>query len=134
MQMTGFRMVSACASGTSTSSEYKTGMDSEENKWYHYNEFVFCRPWPCHTNIRISIVIHNCADVNIELFIKYIRAIKQALWSYRLDTASYLGYSYSRCVFMKCSDIITNFVTITCVTLQFSKRKHTINNLTAMML
>jgi hypothetical protein len=40
----GFRMVGSCASATNSSGEIKPGMDSEENKWNHYNEFVFARP------------------------------------------------------------------------------------------
>ena len=39
----GFRFVGCCGSGTNSSGEVKPGMDSEENKWNHYNEFVFCR-------------------------------------------------------------------------------------------
>lgn len=45
LQDAGFRMVCGCGSGTNSSGEIKPGMDSEENKWNHYNEFVFCRPW-----------------------------------------------------------------------------------------
>lgn len=44
LQDSGFRMVGACGSGTNSSGEAKPGMDSEENRWSHYNEFVFCRP------------------------------------------------------------------------------------------
>ena len=40
----GFRMVGSCASATNSAGEIKPGMDSEENKWNHYNEFVFSRP------------------------------------------------------------------------------------------
>jgi len=40
----GFRMVGSCASATNSSGEIKPGMDSEENKWNHYNEFIFSRP------------------------------------------------------------------------------------------
>lgn len=39
----GFTMVGSCASATNSSGEIKPGMDSEENKWNHYNEFVFVR-------------------------------------------------------------------------------------------
>ncbi|XP_074651023.1 BTB/POZ domain-containing protein KCTD12-like [Tubulanus polymorphus] len=39
----GFRMCGACGSGTNASGELKPGMDSEENRWQHYNEFVFQR-------------------------------------------------------------------------------------------
>lgn len=45
LQDAGFRMVGACGSGTNSSAgETKPGMDSEENRWNHYNEFAFCRP------------------------------------------------------------------------------------------
>lgn len=44
LQEAGFRMVGSCGSGTNSAGEVKPGMDSEENKWNHYNEFVFCRP------------------------------------------------------------------------------------------
>lgn len=47
LQEAGFRCVCACASGTScggAGAELKPGMDSEENRWSHYNEFVFVRP------------------------------------------------------------------------------------------
>lgn len=44
LQESGFRMVGACGSGTNSAGEIKPGMDSEETKWNHYNEFVFCRP------------------------------------------------------------------------------------------
>lgn len=44
LQDAGFRMVGACGSGTNSSGEAKPGMDSEENRWSHYNEFAFCRP------------------------------------------------------------------------------------------
>jgi hypothetical protein len=40
---TGFKLVGACASGTNGAGELKPGQDSEENKWQHYNEFVFMR-------------------------------------------------------------------------------------------
>jgi len=44
LQDAGFRMVGACGSGTNSSGgEAKPGSDSEENRWNHYNEFVFCR-------------------------------------------------------------------------------------------
>ncbi|XP_026481426.1 BTB/POZ domain-containing protein KCTD16-like [Ctenocephalides felis] len=40
----GFRMVGSCGSGTAGSAaELKPGMDAEENRWNHYNEFVFIR-------------------------------------------------------------------------------------------
>ncbi|OQV18227.1 BTB/POZ domain-containing protein KCTD12 [Hypsibius exemplaris] len=42
--MAGFRMVCGCASGTNSSYETpKPGSDNEENKWQHYNEYVFNR-------------------------------------------------------------------------------------------
>jgi len=44
LQEAGFRMVGSAGSGTNSAGEAKPGMDSEENKWNHYNEFVFCRP------------------------------------------------------------------------------------------
>lgn len=44
LQEAGFRMAGACGSGTNSAGETKPGMDSEENRWNHYNEFVFCRP------------------------------------------------------------------------------------------
>lgn len=40
----GFKMCGACGSGTNSAGEIKPGMDSEENKWNHFNEFVFSRP------------------------------------------------------------------------------------------
>ncbi|GAB6027271.1 hypothetical protein CHUAL_001556 [Chamberlinius hualienensis] len=45
LQEAGFKCLAACASGTSCGggSELKPGMDSEENRWNHYNEFVFVR-------------------------------------------------------------------------------------------
>lgn len=39
----GFRMVGACGSGTNSAGDVKPGMDTEESKWNHYNEFAFCR-------------------------------------------------------------------------------------------
>ncbi|CAG2109456.1 unnamed protein product, partial [Medioppia subpectinata] len=46
LQEAGFRCVGTCGSGTScgTGEPLKPGIDSEENRWNHYNEFVFCRP------------------------------------------------------------------------------------------
>lgn len=47
LQEAGFRCVGSCGSGTSCGSgndPMKPGIDSEEYKWNHYNEFVFCRP------------------------------------------------------------------------------------------
>lgn len=40
----GFRMVGSCGAGTNSAGDVKPGMDSEECKWLHYNEFAFCRP------------------------------------------------------------------------------------------
>ncbi|KAB0802218.1 hypothetical protein PPYR_04927 [Photinus pyralis] len=40
----GFKMVGSCGSGTAGSaSELKPGVDAEESRWNHYNEFVFVR-------------------------------------------------------------------------------------------
>lgn len=39
----GFIMVGSCGSGTNNAGEIKPGMDTEESKWQHYNEFVFER-------------------------------------------------------------------------------------------
>lgn len=47
LQDSRFRCVCACGSGTSCGGggePLKPGMDSEENRWNHYNEFVFVRP------------------------------------------------------------------------------------------
>ncbi|KAG0432530.1 hypothetical protein HPB47_020760 [Ixodes persulcatus] len=47
LQESRFRCVCACGSGTScggSGEPLKPGMDSEENRWNHYNEFVFVRP------------------------------------------------------------------------------------------
>lgn len=47
LQEAGFRLVSSCGSGTSSgqaSEPMKPGTDSEESRWNHYNEFIFCRP------------------------------------------------------------------------------------------
>lgn len=45
LQEAGFRCMAACGSGTSGNGNepLKPGMDSEENRWNHYNEFVFVR-------------------------------------------------------------------------------------------
>lgn len=44
LQEQGFKMVGSCGSGTAGSAaELKPGVDSEENRWNHYNEFVFIR-------------------------------------------------------------------------------------------
>ena len=44
LNVAGFRFVGCCGSGTNSSGEIKPGMDSEESKWNHYNEFIFWRP------------------------------------------------------------------------------------------
>lgn len=43
LQEEGFRLIGCCGSGTNNSGEVKPGMDTEEAKWQHYNEFVFER-------------------------------------------------------------------------------------------
>ena len=43
LQGAGFRMVGCSSSGTSGCGDLKPGMDSEESRWNHYNEFVFAR-------------------------------------------------------------------------------------------
>lgn len=44
LQEAGFNCVASCGSGTaSAGTDIKPGMDSEENRWNHYNEFVFIR-------------------------------------------------------------------------------------------
>lgn len=47
LQEASFRCVAAAGSGTAcggSGEPLKPGMDSEENRWNHYNEFVFVRP------------------------------------------------------------------------------------------
>lgn len=39
----GFNVVGCCGTGTNSAGEIKPGMDSEEAKWQHYNEFVWER-------------------------------------------------------------------------------------------
>lgn len=40
----GFKLTGSCGSGTAGSAaELKPGVDAEENRWNHYNEFVFVR-------------------------------------------------------------------------------------------
>lgn len=40
----GFKLSGSCGSGTAGSTaDLKPGVDSEENRWNHYNEFVFVR-------------------------------------------------------------------------------------------
>ncbi|XP_015120870.1 BTB/POZ domain-containing protein KCTD16 [Diachasma alloeum] len=45
LQEQGFKLVASCGSGTAGGSaeQLKPGVDSEENRWNHYNEFVFVR-------------------------------------------------------------------------------------------
>lgn len=44
LQDQGFKMTASCGSGTAGSAEQlKPGVDTEENRWNHYNEFVFVR-------------------------------------------------------------------------------------------
>ncbi|XP_053684853.1 BTB/POZ domain-containing protein KCTD12 [Sabethes cyaneus] len=45
LQDNGFRCVGSCGSGTagSVTENLKPGVDAEENRWNHYNEFVFLR-------------------------------------------------------------------------------------------
>lgn len=44
LQEQGFRLTGSCGSGTSgAATELKPGVDVEENRWNHYNEFVFIR-------------------------------------------------------------------------------------------
>ncbi|XP_046434435.1 BTB/POZ domain-containing protein KCTD12 [Neodiprion virginianus] len=45
LQEQGFRLAGSCGSGTAGGSteQLKPGVDAEENRWNHYNEFVFVR-------------------------------------------------------------------------------------------
>ena len=45
LQEQGFKLTASCGSGTAGGSteQLKPGVDSEENRWNHYNEFVFER-------------------------------------------------------------------------------------------
>ncbi|XP_076637064.1 BTB/POZ domain-containing protein Ktl [Colletes latitarsis] len=45
LQEQGFKLAGSCGSGTAgtNSEQLKPGMDTEENRWNHYNEFVFVR-------------------------------------------------------------------------------------------
>ncbi|XP_012265855.1 BTB/POZ domain-containing protein KCTD16 [Athalia rosae] len=45
LQEQGFKLAGSCGSGTAGGSaeQLKPGVDSEENRWNHYNEFVFVR-------------------------------------------------------------------------------------------
>ncbi|CAH1776423.1 unnamed protein product [Owenia fusiformis] len=39
----GYELKGCCGTGTNGAGELKPGMDSEENRWQHYNEFIFYR-------------------------------------------------------------------------------------------
>ena len=43
LQEEGFTLVASCGSGTNSAGEVKPGLDTEEAKWQHYNEFIFER-------------------------------------------------------------------------------------------
>lgn len=45
LQENGFKLCGSCGSGTAggTTADLKPGVDAEENRWNHYNEFVFVR-------------------------------------------------------------------------------------------
>ncbi|GFN94258.1 BTB/POZ domain-containing protein kctd12 [Plakobranchus ocellatus] len=43
LQEEGFSLVASCGSGTNSAGEVKPGLDTEEAKWQHYNEFIFER-------------------------------------------------------------------------------------------
>jgi len=46
LQEQGFKLAGSCGSGTAggaAAEQLKPGVDSEENRWNHYNEFVFVR-------------------------------------------------------------------------------------------
>ncbi|GLG96223.1 BTB/POZ domain-containing protein KCTD16 [Gryllus bimaculatus] len=45
LQEQGFKLAGSCGSGTAggATADLKPGVDSEENRWNHYNEFVFVR-------------------------------------------------------------------------------------------
>ncbi|KAL0276295.1 UNVERIFIED_CONTAM: hypothetical protein PYX00_003894 [Menopon gallinae] len=45
LQEQGFKLCGSCGSGTAggTTGDLKPGVDAEENRWNHYNEFVFVR-------------------------------------------------------------------------------------------
>lgn len=43
LQEEGFTLVGSCGSGTNSAGEVKPGLDTEESKWQHYNEFIFER-------------------------------------------------------------------------------------------
>ncbi|XP_015599787.1 BTB/POZ domain-containing protein KCTD16 [Cephus cinctus] len=45
LQEQGFKLAGSCGSGTAggNAEQLKPGVDSEENRWNHYNEFVFVR-------------------------------------------------------------------------------------------
>ncbi|XP_011505587.1 PREDICTED: BTB/POZ domain-containing protein KCTD12 [Ceratosolen solmsi marchali] len=45
LQEQGFKLLAGCGSGTAggSNAELKPGVDFEENRWNHYNEFIFAR-------------------------------------------------------------------------------------------
>ncbi|CAG5121624.1 unnamed protein product [Candidula unifasciata] len=43
LQEEGFSLVGSCGSGTNNAGDIKAGLDTEEAKWQHYNEFIFER-------------------------------------------------------------------------------------------
>lgn len=43
LQEEGFSLVGCCGSGTNNAGDIKAGLDTEEAKWQHYNEFIFER-------------------------------------------------------------------------------------------
>ena len=43
LQEEGFSLVACCGTGTNSAGEVKPGLDTEEAKWQHYNEFLFER-------------------------------------------------------------------------------------------
>lgn len=45
LQDEGFCLLSSCGSGTNSVGEVKPGLDPEEAKWQHFNEFIFERRW-----------------------------------------------------------------------------------------
>lgn len=43
LQEEGYFMVGSCGTGTNSAGEVKPGLDTEEAKWQHFNEFIFER-------------------------------------------------------------------------------------------
>lgn len=43
LQEEGYSMVGSCGTGTNSAGEVKPGLDTEEAKWQHFNEFIFER-------------------------------------------------------------------------------------------